>query len=99
VAPVPGRIADREKDGFILFSSLRKSLFAPRIPVDRVMGVLQKGDFSLIRWLVYCDSSSGELLGPAAKEKGGAKDTEAITAKDRHRFESVFISSLLFERL
>jgi hypothetical protein len=29
-------------------------------------------------------------LGPAAKEKSGAKDTGAITTKDRNRFENMF---------
>src|SRR4029077_16087561 len=56
-------------------------------------------DFSLIRWLVYCHLSSGELWGPAAKEKGDGKDTRIITTKDRHSLENIFISLLLFERL
>ena len=42
VAPVAGRIADREKDRFVFAARLGERFLAPRIPVDRVMRVLQK---------------------------------------------------------
>src|SRR5215469_4232122 len=37
-----GRITDGQKNRFAFFSSLRECLFAPGVPVDRVVCVLQK---------------------------------------------------------
>ena len=42
VAPVAGRVADRQEHGAVLGSGLREGLVAPRVPVDRVVGVLQQ---------------------------------------------------------
>src|SRR5439155_538251 len=42
VAPVTGRITDREKDRFVLATGFGKCFFAPRIPIDRIMRVLKK---------------------------------------------------------
>ncbi len=42
VAPVAGRIADREKDWFPFLARLGERFFAPRVPIDRVMRVLEK---------------------------------------------------------
>ena len=42
VAPVAGGIPNREKDGFILVSGLFQRFITPGVPVDRVMGMLQK---------------------------------------------------------
>jgi hypothetical protein len=40
VAPVAGRVADRQEDRLVLGRRSRERLFAPRIPVDRIVGVL-----------------------------------------------------------
>ena len=42
VAPVAGRVADREQDRLVLGAGLREGLLAPRVPVDRVVGVLEE---------------------------------------------------------
>ena len=40
MAPVTGRIADREQDRAVMFARQRQSLRAPGPPVDRIVGVL-----------------------------------------------------------
>ena len=40
VAPVAGRIADREKDRLLLRAGTQKRFRAPRLPIDGVLGVL-----------------------------------------------------------
>ena len=40
VAPVAGAVADGEEDGFVLGLGLGEGLFAPRIPVHGIVGVL-----------------------------------------------------------
>eukprot|EP00825_Cyclidium_porcatum_P015813 TRINITY_DN19079_c0_g1_i1.p2 TRINITY_DN19079_c0_g1~~TRINITY_DN19079_c0_g1_i1.p2 ORF type:complete len:283 (+),score=-24.92 TRINITY_DN19079_c0_g1_i1:540-1388(+) len=54
VAPVTGRIPDGEKDRLVLPGSAGKGLLPPRVPVDRVMGVLEEiGAFLVnqpVRW-------------------------------------------------
>ena len=40
MTPVAGRIADGEEDRLLLRARLRKGLVAPRLPVDRIVGVL-----------------------------------------------------------
>ena len=42
VAPVAGRIADRKKNGSLFITCPLNRFFAPRIPVDRIVGVLQQ---------------------------------------------------------
>ena len=42
VAPVAGGVADREQDRPVLAPRPRERLLAPRIPVDRVLGVLEQ---------------------------------------------------------
>ena len=42
VAPVAGRVADREQDRLVLVARLRQRLVAPREPLDRVRSVLQE---------------------------------------------------------
>jgi hypothetical protein len=42
VAPVAGRIADRQQDRLGLAARLFQGFLAPRVPVDRVVGVLQQ---------------------------------------------------------
>jgi hypothetical protein len=48
---------------------------------------------------VYCDLFSEDFWESAPKAKGEATEAIINTTKDRHRFEDMFISSLLFERL
>ncbi len=42
VAPVAGRVADREEDGHVSAAGFLESLLAPRPPVDRVLRVLKE---------------------------------------------------------
>ena len=42
VAPVARRITDGQKDGFVLAAGLVEGLLAPRIPIDRVVRVLEQ---------------------------------------------------------
>src|SRR3954470_23826122 len=42
VAPVTGGIADGEKNRFVLPTRLCERFLAPRIPVHRIVGVLEK---------------------------------------------------------
>ena len=42
VAPVAGRVADAEKDQLVFGARLGQRSFAPRIPIDRVFGMLQQ---------------------------------------------------------
>ncbi len=42
VTPVAGGVADREEDGLRFPAGPRERLVAPRVPVDRVVGVLEK---------------------------------------------------------
>ena len=49
VAPVTGRVADREQDRLVLVSRPLESLRTPRMPVDRISGVLQQVRAGLVR--------------------------------------------------
>ncbi len=51
VAPVTGRVADREENGFVFQSGFLKRLLAPRIPIHRIVRVLQQ-----IRTLLFCQT-------------------------------------------
>ena len=42
MAPVAGGITDGQKDRFVLLAGKLKCFFRPGVPVDRVMGMLQK---------------------------------------------------------
>ena len=42
MAPVTGRIADRQQDGLVLAARFLQGFLAPRVPVDRVVGMLQQ---------------------------------------------------------
>ena len=49
VAPVAGRVADREQDRPVLLARPRQRLRAPRVPVDRVVPVLEQVGAGLLR--------------------------------------------------
>ncbi len=49
MAPVTRRVADREKNGSVLGTRTRECLVAPRIPIHRVVGVLQQIRAALMR--------------------------------------------------
>ena len=61
VAPVAGRVADGEKNRFVFAARLGESFLAPGIPIDRVMGVLEKIRRLLVREAVgvLCNSRRG----------------------------------------
>ena len=42
VAPVTGRITDRQEDGLVFLARLGEGFLAPRVPVDRVVRVLEQ---------------------------------------------------------
>jgi len=42
VAPVAGRISNREKNGFVLFDGFIKRFFIPCVPVDGVIIMVNK---------------------------------------------------------
>jgi len=42
MTPVAGGITNGKKDRFVLLTGKLKCLFGPGVPVDRVMGMLQK---------------------------------------------------------
>ncbi len=49
VAPVAGGVADREQDRLVLAARPLESLRPPRVPVDRIPGVLQQVRAGLVR--------------------------------------------------
>src|SRR5438067_5204091 len=42
MAPVAGRVANTEQDGFVLLLCLLQGFFAPWVPIYRVVGMLQE---------------------------------------------------------
>jgi hypothetical protein len=42
VTPVTRGVADAQQHGLVLGARFREGLFAPRVPVDRIVGVLQE---------------------------------------------------------
>jgi len=42
VTPVTSRIANRQKDRFVLAARLGEGFFAPGIPIDRIVRMLEK---------------------------------------------------------
>ena len=60
VAPVTGRVADREQNRPVLGAGARQRLLAPRVPVDRVVGVLEQVRARLAREPVHAGGN-----GPA----------------------------------
>ena len=58
VAPVAGRVADREQDRLVLLARARERLLAPRIPVDRVVRVLEEVGAGLLREAVHLGRQS-----------------------------------------
>ena len=67
VAPVAGRIADREEDRLFLAARFVEGLFAPRIPVDGIMRVLEQvGRF-------FVDEPIGVLLHMGGRNSSGRR--------------------------
>ena len=62
VAPVAGGVADREQDRLVLGARPRERLVAPRVPVDRVVGVLEQVRARLLGQAVH-EATGGQ--GPA----------------------------------
>ena len=64
VAPVARRVPDREQDGTVLAAGLLQGLVPPRVPVHRVVGVLQEVGTGLVGQPVgaafdrFCHSAS-----------------------------------------
>ena len=53
VAPVAGRIADREKDRLVFRPGPREGLVPPGIPVDGIAGMLQQVGTALLRQTIH----------------------------------------------
>src|SRR5438132_566247 len=58
VAPVAGGVPDREQDRPVLRAGALERLVAPRVPVDRVVGVLEEVRARLVRQAVHSACSS-----------------------------------------
>ncbi len=52
MAPVAGRISYAEKDGLSLFLGPLKGLLSPRVPFDRIVGVLEEIGTSFVNQVV-----------------------------------------------
>jgi class 3 adenylate cyclase len=65
VAPVAGGVADREQDRLVLLPRPRERLLAPRVPLDRVLRVLQQVRRGLVGQPVHA------LYGSAVALPGG----------------------------
>jgi hypothetical protein len=61
MAPVAGRVPDREKDRFVFSPSFLEGLITPREPVDWIVSVLEKIGTLLVDEAVRC-SVCGHLL-------------------------------------
>jgi hypothetical protein len=55
VAPVARAVADRNEDGLVLGAGFGERLVAPRVPVDRVGGVLEEVRAGFLREAVHVD--------------------------------------------
>ena len=66
VAPVAGRVADRQQHRLVLAPRALQRLGAPRIPVDRVVGVLQQVRAGLAREAVAHRCSSNAMRSKSA---------------------------------
>src|SRR3546814_16856067 len=49
VAPVAGRVADRQQDRDVALAGRRERLLTPGVPIDRVVGVLSQVRAGLVR--------------------------------------------------
>ena len=62
VAPVAGRVADTQEDGYVPLDGCSPGLLTPRIPVDGVVGVLAKVGAGLTTETVHNgDPTTGRL--------------------------------------
>src|SRR5262249_36502913 len=59
MAPVTGRITDRNQDRFVFTTGFFKGLGSPGIPVDWVTRVLQKVGTFLVNQPIFCHKSAG----------------------------------------
>ena len=80
VAPVTGRVADRQEDRLVLAPRPRERLVAPRIPVHRVVRVLQQVGALLGRQAIGHVSSIAVANGGSAAAKRSALVTSAIAS-------------------
>ena len=64
VAPVARRVADRQQDRLVLGRGPGQRLLAPRVPVDRVVGVLAQVRAGLVREAVHAVGGYGVRVRP-----------------------------------
>ncbi len=71
VTPVAGRIADRQQNRFVFGAGAVECLVTPRIPIDRVVGMLQQVRTGLLRESIRArharDAGSGTLDRQSAR--------------------------------
>ncbi len=65
VAPVAGRVADRQQDRYVSLPGRGEGIVAPRVPVDRVVGVLAQVGARLPSEAVHTDSLAASEPGSA----------------------------------
>src|SRR5690606_2386726 len=80
VAPVPGRVADRQQDRLVLGPGPREGPRPPRVPVDRVVGVAAEGGAGLAGGPVHAPTRGAPPPGaePLAQGRGAAVTSEVI---------------------
>src|SRR5690606_31893283 len=87
VAPVTGGVADRQEDGAILRAGAFKRLVTPRVPVDRVVLVLEQVGAGFPRqavdWTIHYQIGVGSVEG--VDRSGAAKGVPSSTdIQSRH---------------
>ena len=93
VAPVAGRVADREKDGLVFPACPGKGFFAPRVPIDGVVRVLEQIGRLLVEQPVSRlrgRAGGGLSLERRKRERGGSEESSPSTEAGRfgHRKKS-----------
>ncbi len=80
VAPVTGAVADREKDRAVALPGRPQRLFTPRVPIDRVAGVLAEVGAGLRREAVGHAGGSAQLRRRWARPTRPTADEPAASA-------------------
>ena len=71
MTPVAGGIADGKQDGFVLLACDLQGLGIPRMPVHRVVGVLQQVGAGFVDEMVWHQRSNGSSDGRTLRRMAG----------------------------
>ena len=86
MAPVTGAVADGEEDQLVLLFCLRNRFLAPRIPVDRIVGVLQEiGTGGVISRFVCASADVSAITGTVKKTNAIAAPANNSTSDKSER--------------